>query len=216
MEVPTEEADLYDQYLCKASGVFTKQDWRLMLSAEQAALFDTVGKPPGLKRRMLHLWSIPGFDSLTEVMAYAADDPNYVQAQLLTIDEMQNLFVVLRWDSPIGLPDTPVKFYMMEVLQMINGVQPRETFAQYMDNAVYNMNTKYGWKIVFAGNASTGIIDQYVNIWGMADTGKLEEALVAYRGDPSWIAVTEVATSLWTPRPLACFDVLAAGAAVTQ
>jgi hypothetical protein len=216
MEVPTEDVDQYDQYLCKASAVFTKQDWRLLISAEKAALFDTSGKPPGLKRNLLHAWSIPSFDSLTEVMAYAADDPNYVQAQLLTIDETQNLHVVLRWDDPIDLPDTPVNFYMMEALQMVNGVQPRENFADYMGNAVYAMNRKYGWKIVFAGNASTGIIDQYVNIWGMADTGKLEQALVEYRGDANWASVLEVSTSLWTPRPLACFDVLRAGRPATQ
>ena len=34
-------------------------------------------------------------------MAYAADDPNYVKAQALTIDEMQNLYVALRWNNPI-------------------------------------------------------------------------------------------------------------------
>jgi hypothetical protein len=213
MEVPTEQVEQYDQLLCKATGVFTKRDWRLLLSAEKASLFETTGPPPGLKRRLLHLWSIPDFNSLTDVMAYAADDPNYVQAQLITLNEGQNLFIALRWDSPIGLPDTPVNFYMMETLQMINGVTPRDTFAQYMDNAVYKMNQAYGWKILFAGNASTGLIDQYVNIWGMADITKLEHAINEYRSDPSWTAVTNVSTSLWIPHPLACFDVLRGGAA---
>lgn len=184
-----------------------------MFAAQKAAVFDTYGAPPGLKRRRLHAWSIPDFDSLTEVMAYAADNPSYVKAQQMTIDETQNLYVVLRWDSPIGLPDTPVNYYMMESLQMVNGVQPREDFATYMDNAIYKMNTNYGWKILFAGNAATGIIDQYVNIWGMADTSKLEQAINEYRADPSWKAVTHVWTSMWTPHPLPCFDVLGAPAA---
>jgi hypothetical protein len=213
IELPAEDVDRYDQLLCQATSVFTRQRWHLLLSAEKAAVFDTFGVPPGLKRKRLHVWSIPNFDSLPEVMAYAADDPSYVKAQQLTLDEIQNLYVVLRWDSPIGLPETPVNFYMMESLQMVNGVQPRETFATYMDNAVYKMNTKYGWKIVFAGNAATGVIDQYVNIWGMADITKLEQAIKEYRGDPSWAAVTHVWTSLWTPHPLPCFDVLGAPAA---
>jgi hypothetical protein len=207
MDVPTDQADLYDQLLCEAASIFKTHDWRLLVSAQKAAQYDVIGTPPGLVRKLLHLWSIPSFDSLPQVMAYAADNPSYVKAQALTIDEMQNLYVALRWNDPIDLPDTPVAFYMMETLQMADSVGARESFANYMGNAVYQMNTSYGWKILFAGNAATGIIDQYVNIWGMADSTKLEAAITAYRGAASWsAAVVRVSTSMWTPRPLTCFD----------
>jgi len=207
MDLPAGKVDAYDQLLCKAAPVFTDRDWRLLISGQKAALFDTLGAPPGLQRKLLHVWSIPDFDSLSQVMAYAADDPSYVKAQQMTIDELQNLYVALRWDSPIGLPDTPVSYYMMETLQMVNAVRARDDFANYMDDAVYSMNTKYGWKILLAGNAATGIIDQYVNLWGMADTTKLEAAINEYRSHASWTAaVSRVMTSLWTPHPLPGFD----------
>lgn len=207
MDVATDQADLYDQLLGQAAPIFKTHGWRLLVSGQKAALFDVIGTPPGLVRKMLHLWSIPSFDSLPQVMAYAADDPSYVKAQALTIDEMQNLYVALRWNNPIDLPDPPVAFYMMETLQMADSVEARENFANYMSNAVYQMNTSYGWKILFAGNAATGIIDQYVNIWGMADMTKLDAAITAYRGAASWsAAVIRVSTSIWTPRPLSGFD----------
>lgn len=207
MDLPTDQVDLYDQLLCQAASIFKTHDWRLLVSAQKAAQFDVIGEPPGLVRKLLHLWSIPSFDSLPQVMAYAADDPSYVKSEALTIDEMQNLFVALRWNDPIDLPDTPVAFYMMETLQMADSVAGRENFANYMSDAVYQMNTSYGWKILFAGNAATGLIDQYVNIWGMADLTKLEAAITAYRSPTSWSAgVVRVATSIWTPRPLTCFD----------
>jgi hypothetical protein len=214
MELPAGQVDAYDELLCKAAPVFTDRDWRLLISGEKAALFDTLGAPPGLQRRLLHVWSIPDFNSLPQVMAYAADDESYVQAQEMTINEMQNLYTALLWDSPIGLPDTPVSYYMMETLQMVNAVQARGEFATYMNQAVYSMNAKYGWKILMAGNAATGLIDQYVNLWGMADTTKLEAAIKEYRSGASWVAaVTHVATSLWIPRPLPGFGAPGATAA---
>lgn len=207
VEVPADKAALYDKLICEAAPLFTRHDWRLLAPGQQAALFDTSGAPPGLIRHLLQVWSIPDFDSLPVVMAYAADDPSYVEAQALTVGEMQNLYVVLRWDSPIGLPATPVNFYMMETLYMVNGDQAREDFANYMDSAVYTMNTSYSWKIVFAGNAATGVINEYVNVWGIADTTNLETAIAAYRSDPRWAAaVTRVSTSLWTPRSLPAFE----------
>jgi hypothetical protein len=217
MEVPAGQVDQYNQLLCAAADVFTRHDWRLVVAAEKAALFETSGAPPGLQRRLLHVWSIPTFDSLTGVMAYAADNPNYVEAQSITIDEAQNLYVVQRWANPIGLPDTPVNFYMVEILQIVNGVKVRNDFANYMNDAVYKMNTSYGWKILFAGNAATGIIDQYVNIWGMTDILKLEAGIKEYRSDARWTAaVTQVSTSLWVPRPLPCFENLGGGKAFSS
>ncbi len=213
MEVPADQADRYDQLICQAASVFKKHDWRLLVPAMKADVFDTTGKPPGLFRKLLHVWSVPSFDTLPEVMAYAADDESYVEAQALTVGEMQNLYIALRWDSPIGLPDTPVNFYMMETLHMLNSVQVRGDFASYMDSAVYKMNESYGWKIMFAGNATTGVINEYVHIWGMAETTNLEAAIAEYRGGASWAAaVSRVSTSLWTQRPLPCFDTLSAPA----
>lgn len=213
IEVPADKATLYDQLICKAASIFKTHDWRLLVAAEKSALCDATGAPPGLLRTLLHVWAIPDFDSLPQVMAYAADDPSYVKAQALTVGEMQNLYTVLRWDSPIGLPDTPVKYYMMESLHMVNSGQAREDFASYMDNAVYKMSSSYGWKILFAGNATTGVINEYVNVWGMADTTNLEAAITEYRSNTSWAAaVARVTTSMWAPRPLPCFDELSAPA----
>lgn len=215
VDIPTNKADQYDKLICDAAGVFKAHGWQLLIPAQRAALYDTTGAPPGLLRQLLHVWAIPNFDTLPEVMAYAADDPAYVAAQEMTVGEYQNLYTTLRWNAPIGLPDTPVNFYMMETLHMVNGDQVRDDFANYMDTAVYQMNETYGWKILFAGNATTGVINEYVNVWGMADITKLEGAIAAYRGGAKWAAaVSRVSTSLWTPRPLACFDAL--NAAPTQ
>jgi hypothetical protein len=214
VEVPADKVTLYDQLICKAASIFTTHGWRLLVAAENSALFDTTGAPPGLQRTLLQLWSIPDFDSLPKVMAYAADDPSYVKAQALTVGERQNLYTILRWDNPIGLPDTPVKYYMMESLSMVNGDQARDDFANYMDNAVYKMNSSYGWKILFAGNATTGVLNEYVNLWGMADTATLDAAITEYRSNTAWAsAVARVSTSMWTPRSLPCFDELSSPAA---
>ncbi|HWO22672.1 MAG TPA: hypothetical protein VNO30_28125 [Kofleriaceae bacterium] len=214
MEVPADQVERYDQLICQAASVFKAHDWRLLVPAQKTDVFDTTGQPPGLVRKLLHVWSIPSFNTLPEVMAYAADNESYVEAQALTMGEAQNLYTVLRWDSPIGLPSTPVNSYMLETLHMINRVQAREDFATYMDNAVYKMNSSYGWKILFAGNATTGTINEYVNVWGMAETSTLEAAIAEYRGGAAWAAaVSRVSTSLWSQRPLPCFDTLNAPAA---
>lgn len=203
MAVATGQADIYDRLLCRASGIFTTNGWRLRISAERLSRFETSGPLPGLQRELLHLWSIPSFNSLPNVMACAADNPNYVKAQRLTIDEAQNLYMTLRWDNPIGLPDTPVNLYMMETLQIDNGVGIRWNLANYMNEAVYRMSERFQWKILFAGNASTGIIDQYVHIWGLQEITDLEDAILQYRGHQAWAdAVTAVSTSMWIPRKL--------------
>ena len=208
MGVPADQVGNYDQLLCQSTSIF--KTWRLLVSGQKAAQFDAIGAPPGLVRQLLHLWSIPNFDSLPQVMARAADDPSYVKAAALTVHEMQNLYVALRWNDPIALPEKPIAYYMMETLEMADSVDARNNFANYMSNAVYQMNEDYGWTILFAGNAATGIIDEYVNIWGVADLTKLEPAITAYRGAASWAAgVARVATSLWTPHPMPCFDALA-------
>src|SRR5215468_9995240 len=105
MAVETGKAALYDRLLCKAFSIFTNNGWRLLISAERLSRFETSGPLPGLQRELLHLWSIPGFDSITDVMAAAADNSDYVEAQGYTINEAQNLYMTLRWDNPIGLPD---------------------------------------------------------------------------------------------------------------
>ena len=207
IEVPADQADLYDQMLCESASVFKDRDWHLLVPGQKAAIFDTGGTPPGLVRKLLHLWSIPDFDTLPTVMVYAADDPNYVKAQALTSGEMQNLYSTLRWDNPRGLPDIPIGFYMMETLHVVNGMQARTDFASCMDYAVYRMNEDHGWRIVFAGNAATGVINEYVHIWAMVDSADLEQEITAYRSDPRWAAaVKRVSTSRWTSRPLPCFD----------
>ena len=206
VEVPADKVAQYDKLLCESAGIFATHRWRLLIPGQNADLFQTSGAPPGLTRTLLQAWSIPDFDSLYQVMAYAADDPSYVAAQALTLAERQNLYTALRWSDPLGLPDSPVKFYMMETLRMINDDQARNDFATYMDSAVYSMNTRYGWKIAFAGNATTGVINEYVHIWGMADITDLEAAISVYRGDAGWAAaVARVTTSLWTPRSLPAF-----------
>jgi hypothetical protein len=207
IEVPADQAALYDQLICEASSVFTDRKWHLLVPGQKAAIFDTGGKPPGLVRKLLHLWSIPDFNTLPSVMDYAADDPNYVKAQALTCGEMQNLYTTLRWDNPLGLPDIPIGFYMMETLRIVNNVQARADFAAYMDTAVYKMNDTHGWRIVFAGNVATGVIDEYTHIWAMSERGDLEQAITTYRSEPRWLAAVSWAqTSLWTARPLPCFE----------
>ena len=214
VEVPASRVALYDQLLCEAASVFERGGWKLAVASQNADLYDTTGAPPGLVRSLMQVWWIPDFDSLPQVMAYAADDPMYVQAQQLTVGERQNLYTVLRWDSPLGLPSTPINFYMVETLRMTNSDVARNNFATYMDTAVYEMNSKYGWTISFAGNATTGVINEYVNVWGISDASTLETAITEYRGNASWSeAVTQVSTSMWTPRDLPSFDKGAAASA---
>jgi hypothetical protein len=56
---------------------------------------------------------------------------------------------------------------------------------------------------------TTGIINEYVNVWGMADTTNLETAITEYRSNTAWAsAVSRVTTSMWAPRALPCFDEL--------
>lgn len=207
MDVPTEKVVEYDRLVAESGdAVFTKYGWNLLLAAENVAVFNCAGAPPGLARKLLNVWTIPNFDSLSHVMAQAADNADYVTAQLMTIDEAQNLHVKLIWDSPIGLNDTPVNYYLMEVLHVVNGSTQRIGLTNYMNRAIYDMNTGHGWKIMFAGNQSTGLINEYVNIWGIGDTSTLEASLKQYRSDPRWTAaVTRVATSLWTPRAIPAF-----------
>jgi hypothetical protein len=207
MDIPADKVDEYDQ-LVAASGadVFTRYRWRLTLSGENTAVFNTNGKPPGLQRRLLHVWTIPNFDSLQHVMAQAADNADYVKAQLLAIDELQNLHVKLLWDSPIGLDEKPINFYLVEVLHVVSGLEQRTALTNYMNRAVYDMSNVYGWTILFAGNQSTGLINEYVNIWGIGDTKNLEAAINKYRSEPAWsAAVSRVTTSLWTPRAMPAF-----------
>lgn len=207
MAVPTEKVEQYDQLVAAAgTDVFTKYGWKLMLSGMDTALYNSIGPPPGIQRRLLNVWSIPNFDSLQHVMAQAADNADYVRAQVMTIDELQNLYVKLIWDSPIGLPETPVNYYFAEVLHVVNSSEARINLTNYMNTAVYEMNTAYGWKILFAGNQSTGLINEYVNIWGIADTSRLDEAAAKYRSNPAWrAAVIRVMSALWTPRVLPAF-----------
>jgi hypothetical protein len=207
VKLPADQAELYDKLICEAASVFKDRNWHLLIPGQKADIYDTTGAPPGLVRLFLNVWQIPDFDTLPQVMAYAADNPSYVKAQQMTFNETQNLYVTLRWDNPIGITDIPIGFYMMETLQIVNDITARNDFASYMDNAVYEMYSKYGWRIVFAGNATTGLINEYVNIWGMADTTKLEEAIGVYRAGAKWAAaVSRVTTSLWTARPMPCFD----------
>ena len=208
MDVPADQVAQYDQLVAgSGTDVFTRHGWYLLLTAENAAVFNCAGAPPGMARKLLNVWTISNFDSLSHVMAQAADNADYVKAQLLTIDEQQNLHVKLIWDSPIGLPDVPVNYYLYEVLHVVNGLEVRTNLTNYMNRAVYDMNTAYGWKIMFAGNQSTGLINEYVNIWGVADTTNLEAAINKYRSDPAWsAAVSRVATSLWTPRTMPPFS----------
>lgn len=207
IEVPAQLAASYDAQICKSKEVFTKHDWRMLIPAQRAAIFDTIGEPPGLTRTLLHVWSIPSMDSLAEVMASAEDNGDYVAAQQMTLRETQNLYISLLWADPIGLPDTEINVYMVESLTVVNSISARQNLATYMSNAVYKMNSSYSWKILMAGNATTGIIDQYVHVWGMPDTSKLEQAIKEYRSDKRWTdAVSRVTTSMWTPRPLPCFQ----------
>ncbi len=208
IEVPADDADRYDELVCEAKIVFTQHGWKLLESAQRAAIFDTNGAPPGITRTLLHAWGIPSLNSLVDVMATAADNGQYVDAQQLTLRETQNLYMPLLWADPIGLPGTPVSLYMLEELSIVNSIEARTEFANYMSTAVYQMNEKFGWKILLAGNACTGVIDRYVHFWGMSsDTAKLEEAIKEYRADPRWTAaVDHVTTSMWTPRPLPCFQ----------
>lgn len=210
MGVIADQVAKYDSLLCEAGPtVFNANGWRLMLSAQSNSELDGIAPPPGLVTKLLHLWEIPCFDSLPSVMAAAADNTSYVVAQQLTIDEMQNLFVALRWDNPIGLPATNSGLFIAETLQVDNDMQKRNAFATYMDNAVYQMNEKYGWQIRFAGNASTGIIDQYVQIWEVPTFQNLEPQLHYYRSNPSWAAVVQlVRTELWKNHSLNCNSVL--------
>lgn len=211
MSVIADQVAKYDSLLCEAGPtVFTANGWRLMISAQSNTQLDGVAPPPGLVTKLLHLWEIPCFDSLPTVMAYAADNESYVVAQQLTIDEMQNLYVALAWDDALGLTDTSSGLFMVETLQVDNNIQKRYAFSQYMQlHAVYDMNTKYGWRIRFAGNASTGIIDQYVQIWEVPSFQNLEPQIHEYRSDPSWGAVvTLVRTQLWNDHPLNCGAVL--------
>jgi hypothetical protein len=141
-------------------------------------------------------------------MAAAADNSDYVEAQGYTIDEAQNLYMTLRWDNPIGLPDMPrPKYYMMETLQVRNGVPLRAPLADYMNTAVYDMGSldkgPQRWRILFAGNASTGLIDQYVHIWGLESLDSLEVSIKKYRDAKAWSdAVERVSTSMWIHREI--------------
>src|SRR5689334_9451863 len=102
MDVPTELVDQYDKLVSESGAdVFTRYGWVLTLSAENIAVYNTSGAPPGLSRRLLHVWTIPNFDTLQHVMAQAADNADYVKAQQMTINELQNLYVKLIWDNPI-------------------------------------------------------------------------------------------------------------------
>jgi hypothetical protein len=213
IDIPADDCESYDQLLCEAAEVFTGRGWCVRVSAEKAASLDTTGVPPGVTRKLLHLWQIPDFNSAVSVMAHAADNPAYVRAQSMTLGEVQNFHTTLRWDNPIGIEPTPVDGYLMESLSIVNGLGPRDALANYMDRAVYELNSRYGWRILFAGNATSGIIDQYVHIWGIRDssTAAIEPALTAYRGDPAWTgAVKRVTTSMWKPRPLTCLEAAAA------
>src|SRR5262245_60593910 len=138
IEVPENQQATYDALINQAAKVFTESGWELEaagLSNEQTGT--TAAPPPGLVSKLLNVWSIPGFDTLPEVMAHAADSPFYVKAQSMTLAEAQNLYVKLRWDSPIGLPEKPITHYMTETLHMVNGTAARENFANYMDEAIY-------------------------------------------------------------------------------
>jgi hypothetical protein len=220
MAVATGKAKRYDELLCKAASIFIDNGWRLLISAEALSRFETSGPVPGLQRELLHLWSIPSFDTITDVMAAAADNSDYVEAQGYTINEAQNLYMTLLWDNPIGLPDMRPNFYMMETLQVRNGIDLRWPLAKYMRSAVYRMGSadrkSRRWRILFAGNASTGLIDQYVHIWGLEDLDCLEESIKEYRDQKAWIdAVESVSTSMWIPRKIGgengldCFATLA-------
>jgi hypothetical protein len=113
----------------------------------------------------------------------------------------------LLWADPIGIPCPPVKLYMLEELTIVNSIAKRTDFTSYMSTAIYTMNEKHGWRILIAGNACTGLIDRYVHLWSVPDTGNLEEAIKEYRAEPRWTAaVSHVVTSMWTPRPLPCFE----------
>jgi len=206
VEVPADQVSSYDELLCESASVFLGRGWKLLVASQSADPYDTGGAPPGLVPKLMQVWEIPDFDSLGQVMAYAADSPTYVEAQAKTVGELQNLYVAMRWDSPIGIPETPAKYFMVETLHMVNGQLERDKFGDYMNNAVYTMYSKYSWEIRFAGNATTGVINQFVNVWAMNDISNLSAAITAYRGDPSWSgAVSRVETSMWTPRSLPAF-----------
>lgn len=208
VEVPSDQVAAYDQLLCEAASVFTSQRWKLLAATQNADAYDTGGAPPGLVRRLMQVWEIPCFDSLGQVMAYAADNQSYVEAQNKTVGERQNLYVAMRWDSPIGIPENAAQYFMVEILHMVNNELARNQFANYMNNAVYTMYEKYGWEIRLAGNAATGMINEYVNVWAMNDISNLGAAITAYRGDASWsAAVSRVETSMWTPRSLPALGV---------
>lgn len=217
IEVPTSQVDLYYQLLYKARSVFVNNEWHLLAPAQKTAIFDASGAPPGLLRRLLHVWEIPDFNSLTQVMADAADNEDYVKAQALTTSEAQNLYVTLTWDSPIGPKKWPINFYLMETLRVVNDTAVRKDLEHYMGNAIYLMNSEeYKWTIVFAGNATTGAIDEYVNVWGIGttDATQLEAAITHYRNNASWTAaVHRVTTTLWTPRSVPNLDEQVAAAA---
>jgi hypothetical protein len=208
IEVPAGDADRYDELVCGAKVVFTQHGWKLLESAQRAVTFDTSGAPAGITRTVLHAWGIPSLNSLVNVMASAADNEQYVEAQQLTLRETQNLYMPLLWADPIGLPSTPVSLYMLEELNVVNSIEARTEFTSYMSTAIYQMNENYGWKILLAGNACTGAINHYVHFWGMSsDTATLEQEIQGYRADPRWVAaVNHVTTSIWTPRPMPGFQ----------
>lgn len=203
IEVPADRADRYDELVCGAKEVFTRHGWQLLESAQLVAAPASDGT-----LTMLHAWGIPGLSSLVHVMASAADQEQYIEAQQLTVGETQNLYMPLLWADPIGLPRAPVSHYMMEELSIVNSIEARAEFAAYMSAAIYQMHEKHGWTILLAGNACTGVINRYVHLWGMSSApDERDQQLEEYRADPRWTAaVHQATTSMWTPRPMPCLQ----------
>lgn len=148
IDVPASDADRYDELVCGAKGVFTQHGWNLLESAQRAVTFEPSGAPAGTTKTVLHAWGIPSLNSLVNVMASAADNEQYVEAQQLTLRETQNLYMPLLWADPIGLPSTPVSLYMLEELNIVNSIEARTELTSYMSTAIYQMNERYGWKIL--------------------------------------------------------------------
>ncbi|GEM_PF-5961878 len=213
IDLPLANLEKYEATLYLARDVFLRNGWDIELNLLYNQWSPGSNADPVIEAKAqgttLHLWSIPDFDSLAMVMALAADNSHYVDSEQLIDGERQNLYTILPYDPAFLNPELPLpkaKHYMLECLHLGRAPGPRSDLLFRMSHAVVEMDSKFGWKLAFAGNAATGVIDQYINIWAM-DTIS-DEAEVYYRKGPNpwseaWSkAVTSVDVRWWLGRDL--------------
>ena len=178
INVPPDNEEAFHDALDKVRPFFRKHNWTMRLNLRPDPLLASVGGS-SVPNQYLHLWTIPNFDSLIEVMFAAADTEDYVELEKLVVGERQELALGLIYD-PAWMDGTPAAFpcYLLEQLEMVRSPARQNDFHIAMNFAKAKMKDE-GWELCYAMNYSTGTISRYGHLWGVPRENR-EEGLKAY------------------------------------